>query len=91
MQLLSCRSDCVSLLEKCLIKDPHDASKNAERICMILMPNPDQTDCITSSEYIEAKKGLSSQLVDGSVIFSDSCFFLQSSTSNTYLSENEDN
>ena len=75
----------MSLLEKCLINDPQDASKNAEKICMVLMPNPDQTDCITSSKYIEPTKGHSSLLGDGSVIFFQTLTF-----SYAYIRGNKD-
>ncbi|XP_065054011.1 reversion-inducing cysteine-rich protein with Kazal motifs-like isoform X2 [Rhopilema esculentum] len=48
-----CRSDCVSLLKKCL-KQSHLISK-AEKTCMMLMPNPDQTDCVTSTNYVTGR------------------------------------
>ena len=70
------RSDCVSLLKKCLIANPEDVSKNAEKICIALMPNPDQSDCVTSLKYVEPAKRNSQQLGDGFDIFhSANCLF----------------
>ena len=53
----SCRSDCITLLMKCLEGRNNDVERNARRICMIIMPNPDQSDCITASTYTDPFNG----------------------------------
>ena len=67
LDLLSFRTDCVSLLESCLLGNSQEASEHAEKICMNLMPNPDQSDCIRSSNYVEPTVGNLQQLGDGHI------------------------
>ena len=64
LDLLSFRIDCVSLLESCLLENSQEASEHAEKICMALMPNPDQSDCIRSSKYVEPTMRSLQQLGD---------------------------